>query len=84
MYFCMRRMNMTGIKRYLWLVLMPLFFACKEQKKEIPVADFFRAQDKSGFALSPDGKSLSYLKLENNRQNIVIEDIATGKSLTDH
>ncbi|MEJ5963799.1 S9 family peptidase [Pedobacter immunditicola] len=72
---------MTGIQRYLWVVLIPLFFACKEQKKEIPVADFFKAQDKSNFALSPDGKSLSYFKLENNRQHIVVESIATGKAL---
>jgi len=73
-------MNMTGKIRYVWLLLLPLFFACKEQVKEIPVADFFKEQAKSGFALAPDGKSLSYLKLENNAQNIVIEDIATGNT----
>jgi len=71
---------MTGMKRYLWLVLLPLFFACKEQKKEIPVEDFFKLQEKFGFALSPDGKTLSYFKLENNQQRIVTEDIATGQA----
>lgn len=69
---------MIGIKRYIGLILIPLFFACKEQVKEIPVADFFKAQDKSGFSLSPDGKNLSYFKLEDKLQNIVVEDIATG------
>jgi dipeptidyl aminopeptidase/acylaminoacyl peptidase len=70
----------TGIKRYLWLLLLPLIFACNEQRKEIPIGDFFKAQDKAGFSLSPDGKSLSYLRVENTQQNIMVEDIATGKA----
>lgn len=71
---------MIAIKRNLWLFLIPLFFACKQKGKEIPVADFFKSQDKSGFGLSPDGKSLSYFKLEDNKQNIIIEDIASGET----
>jgi dipeptidyl aminopeptidase/acylaminoacyl peptidase len=69
---------MNGIKRNLWLFLIPLIFACKEQKEEIPVAAFFKAQEKAGFGISPDGKSLSYIKVEDKQQNIVVEDIASG------
>ncbi len=60
------------------MLLLPFIFACTAEVKEIPVADFFKAPEKSSFSLSPDGKSLSYLTLQNNHQNIVIEDIATG------
>lgn len=71
---------MVAIKRNLWLFLIPLFFACKPKGKEIPVADFFKSPDKSGFAISPDGKSLAYFKLEDNRQNLFVEDIASGQN----
>lgn len=67
-------------KRYIWLLLATLLFACKQKGKEIAVSDFFKSQDKSGFALSPDGRSLSYFKLEGKKQNIVVEDIASGES----
>jgi Tol biopolymer transport system component len=70
-------------KRYLLLVLIVFFAAC-EQKKQvriIPVADFFKSQDRGFYEISPDGKVLSYLKTEGKRQNIFVEDLASGKSL---
>lgn len=76
---------MVAVKRCVWLLLITLSFACKQQGQEIPIANFFNSQDKSGFALSPDGRSLSYFKLEGRKQNIFIEDIASGntKQITD-
>lgn len=62
------------------MLVIASFFSCEGQKKEIPLADFFRSQEKSGFSLSPDGKSLSYFKVEDRRQNIMVEDIATGET----
>ena len=71
---------MTVEKRYLWLLLLALFFACKSGNKVaiIPVNDFFKSQDKASYRISPDGKSLSYLKLQDKKQNLFVEDIATG------
>lgn len=71
---------MTGFKRYFFLVLIFLAAACqqKEVLRTIPVDDFFKSQDKIGYRLSPDGKSLSYLKLQGQDQNIYIENLETG------
>ena len=71
---------MTVEKRYILLVLLAFFFACKSGNKVaiIPVNDFFKSQDKASYRISPDGKSLSYLKLQDKKQNLFVEDIATG------
>ncbi|MCZ4224988.1 S9 family peptidase [Pedobacter rhodius] len=46
--------------------------------------NFFRTQDKAYYHVSPDGKALSYLKLQDKKLDLFIEDIETGtvKQLT--
>ncbi|NQX31961.1 S9 family peptidase [Pedobacter boryungensis] len=68
-------------KRYVLIMLVASFFACKQGNKVaiIPVNDFFKSQDRATYHVSPDGKSLSYLKLQGKKQNLFVEDIATGK-----
>jgi dipeptidyl aminopeptidase/acylaminoacyl peptidase len=75
---------MIGFKRYFFFVLVALAIACQQQKETriIPVDDFFKSQGKVGYRLSPDGKNLSYLKLQGADRNIYIEDIETGKGKT--
>lgn len=72
---------MTGFKRFFFLILALFTFACQRRAelRTIPVNDFFKSQDKIGYRLSPDGKNLSYLRLQGEDRNIYIEDIATGK-----
>ncbi|ACU02589.1 prolyl oligopeptidase family serine peptidase [Pedobacter heparinus] len=72
---------MIGLKRCFFLVLMVLAAGCRQKEvlRTIPVDDFFKSQDKIGYRLSPDGKNLSYLKLQGQDQNIYIEDIETGR-----
>lgn len=72
---------MSFAKNYFWLVLIVVLAACKQEDKNaiIPVNDFFKSQDKATYRISPDGKSLSYLKLQDKKQNLFVEDIATGK-----
>ncbi|MES2417216.1 MAG: prolyl oligopeptidase family serine peptidase [Bacteroidota bacterium] len=74
---------MTSEKKYVWLIWVVLLFGCtqKREVKIIPVNDFFKSQDKATYRVSPDGKSLSYLKLQDKMQNLFVEDIATGKSI---
>lgn len=69
-------------KGYLLFVLIAFFGACQQKKalRVIPVSDFFKSQEKGFYGISPDGKSLSYLKVQDNKQNLVVEDIASGKS----
>lgn len=76
------RNAMTIKKRYLFIVLLALFSACRQnrQVRVIPVADFFKAQDKGYYAISLDGKTMSYLKLQGKKQNLFVEDLATGRS----
>ncbi len=80
--FLPQGMIMKGVKKYSWLILITLLFACKQENavKEIPVNNFFKSQDKATYRISPDGKSLSYLKLQDKKQNLFVEDLATGKS----
>jgi len=71
------------LKRMIMLVLVILIYACKGYKEEktIPVDDFFKMQDKAYYRISPDGKSLSYLKLQDEKLNLFVEDLATGKDV---
>ncbi|MBB6502695.1 prolyl oligopeptidase family serine peptidase [Pedobacter cryoconitis] len=73
---------MTVKKRYLLVVLIALFSACRQnrQVRVIPVADFFKSQEKGSYAISLDGKTLSYLKAQGKKQNLFVEDLVTGKS----
>lgn len=68
--------------RYLFFILAALLCACRQQPatRLIPVADFFKSQNRSFYALSPDGSTLSYLELDGQKQNLFVEDLASGKS----
>ncbi len=63
----------------IWIAIV--LSACNWGDKNvvIPVNDFFKSQDRSIYRLSPNGKFLSYLKLQDNMQNLVVEDIETGE-----
>lgn len=67
-------------KTFYFILLVALFSCTKENEvPTIPVNDFFKLQDRAAYRISPDGKSLSYLKLQDKKQNLFVEHIATGK-----
>lgn len=72
---------MMKLRSYLLFFIMILLWSCqKDQKAEvIPVNNFFKTQDLTGYRISPDGKSLSYLKLQDKKQNLFVENIASGE-----
>lgn len=74
---------MNGVKTYILIVLTLLFAACRrgQEVRVIPVADFFRLQDKGSYGISPDGKLLSYLKVEGKKQNLFVEDLSNGAAV---
>jgi dipeptidyl aminopeptidase/acylaminoacyl peptidase len=73
---------MTGSRGFLLFFLLCFNFACRQQDevRTLPVDAFFKSQDKIAYRISPDGKNLSYLKLEGKNQNLYIENIATGQN----
>jgi len=74
---------MAAMKRYIWMMIILLLFSCKQEQEVavIPVNNFFKLQDKATYRISPDGKSLSYLKLQDKKQNLFVEDLTTGKTV---
>ncbi|WP_457287442.1 S9 family peptidase [Pedobacter sp. UYP24] len=75
------RKDIMVYKKYVYIFLSLFLLACGQQDgvKVIPVADFFKAQEKMAYHISPDGNYLSYLMLEGNDQNIYIENLKTGQ-----
>ncbi|KLT66282.1 prolyl oligopeptidase family serine peptidase [Pedobacter sp. BMA] len=71
------------LKRIFLIVIVAVISACNGNKNDgiIPVDDFFKTQDKAYYRLSPDGKCLSYLKLQAKKLDLFVEDIATGNSI---
>lgn len=69
--------------KLLFPVILLLFcISCKPEKtvRHIPVADFFKSQDRGSYGISPDGTKLSFIQFQGNKQNIFVEDLATGKT----
>jgi len=79
-YFCVR-FTMRFAKRFFLMLTVTCFFACGQKNNVaiIPVNDFFKLQDRATYRISPDGKCISYLKLQDKKQNLFVEEIATGK-----
>ncbi len=46
---------------------------------QVPLEDFFKKPEKSGFQISPDGKFYSYLAPYEDRMNIFVQRIGTDK-----
>lgn len=79
-WLCIFVINMRLTKKLIVLLFVLSFFSCMqgEQVAVIPINDFFKSQDRASYRISPDGKYLSYLKLQNKKQNLFVEEIATG------
>ncbi len=74
--FLMKKVNYFLIS----FSIFALLNACNQPVKEmkppvIPLRDFFKNPEKTGFKISPDGKYFSYLAPLNNRMNIYVQKI---------
>jgi dipeptidyl aminopeptidase/acylaminoacyl peptidase len=71
---------LSRLKFLLLILLLPALFSCnQEERRQIPIRDFFKTPEKSFFKISPDGKYLSYLKPYKDKQNLFIQSLADGK-----
>ena len=71
------------LKKIILLVLVASLWGCKNSQngQTIPVDDFFRTFDKAYYHISPDGKSLSYLKFQDKKLDLFVENLTTGNSV---
>lgn len=73
-------MLLRNFKILLLAIALITLHSCKDDKaKEIPIEDFFKTGEKRSFKLSPNGKYLSYIKLDNFKANLYIQSLADGK-----
>ena len=73
-------MMLRSVKILLIAFALFTLHACKDNKaNEIPISDFFKSAGKSNFKISPDGKYLSYVKPNKEKQSLFIESLTDGK-----
>src|SRR5258708_3911656 len=48
--------------------------------RQIPLRDFFKNPEKTGYSISPDGRYLAYLAPYENRLNIFVQKIGSGNA----
>jgi dipeptidyl aminopeptidase/acylaminoacyl peptidase len=65
------------------LVMMFGFFTNQKTmaQRQIPLEDFFKNPEKTGYQISPDGKYFSYTAPYENRMNIFVQKIGKDKAL---
>jgi len=63
-------------KFLLSIFLVVVLFSCKHTANEIPINDFFKTPEKTSFRISPDGKYLSYIKPDREKQNLYVVPVS--------
>jgi dipeptidyl aminopeptidase/acylaminoacyl peptidase len=58
---------------------MPTSTTTSSRTKLIPLRDFFRNPERSGFQVSPDGNSISFMQPYQNRMNVFVQPRAGGE-----
>jgi dipeptidyl aminopeptidase/acylaminoacyl peptidase len=68
---------LRSLRILIFTFIIALLYTCKGNKAvEIPVSEFFKTPEKSGFKISPDGKYVSYLKPDKDKkQNLYIASL---------
>jgi dipeptidyl aminopeptidase/acylaminoacyl peptidase len=60
---------------------MPPTTTASSRTKLIPLRDFFRNPERSGFQVSPDGNSISFTQPYQNRMNVFVQPRAGGEAV---
>ncbi len=58
---------------------MPSVADAPARAKRIPLRDFFRNPERSGFQISPDGNTLAFMQPYQNRMNVFVQPRAGGE-----
>ena len=73
-------MKKSIFKTGLIMGIMITAVTVNSQVREIPLEDFFKNPEKTGYQISPDGKYFSYLAPYENRMNIFVQKVGKKKS----
>jgi len=73
----MRKINSLALAGFFILAILFDLFSNQNAmaQKQIPLEDFFRNPEKTGYQISPDGKYYSYTAPYENRMNIFVQKI---------
>ena len=69
----------SHLRLYVLIILFTGAIACKQKNSLIPIVDFFKTPEETGFKISPDGNYISYLKPYKGKQNLIIKSLKDGK-----
>src|ERR1700736_269931 len=75
-----RRLRNWMVVGPLWLLFLPSASAGSRPPEKMPVQSFFGNPDRCAYRISPDGKTLSFLKEWNGHLNIVVQPMSGGEA----
>ena len=55
--------------------------ALRFEVSQIPMEDFFRNSERTGYQISPDGKHISFMAPYHDRMNIFVQSVEGGEAL---
>lgn len=80
----MKKKILPLIITFTCVILTLVFMQCKsapEKAKQVPLEDFFRKPEKSGYQISPDGQYISYTAPYERRMNIFVQKIGEDNAI---
>jgi len=63
------------------LLISQIGYAQAQKVRQIPLEDFFKNPERSGYQISPDGKYFSYMAPYESRMNIFVQKVGTDKAI---
>ncbi len=63
------------------IIILFMAIIANSQVRQIPVKDFFKNPEKTGYQISPDGNYFSYLTSWENRLNVFIQKVGSDEAI---
>jgi len=63
------------------IIILFMAIVANAQVRQVPLKDFFRNPDKTGYQISPDGNYFSYLTSWENRLNVFVQKVGSDEAV---
>ena len=63
------------------IIILFMAIAANAQVRQVPLKDFFRNPEKTGYQISPDGNYFSYLTSWENRLNVFVQKVGSDDAV---